>query len=114
MRSGSNQTKIWWRWVSLISPSDFQRNRGICGHCTPNFLNLTSIFRRKKTHRKQKSKNKTHKKFEKFAFKFGFRYKAHRHEGHGHRDQQRDGERSREALGESKGRAVCTCYDALG
>ena len=24
------------------------------------------------------------------------------------------GERSREALGESKGRAVCTCYDALG
>jgi len=23
------------------------------------------------------------------------------------------GERSREALGESKGRAVCTCYDAL-
>jgi len=60
------------------------------------------------------TKNKTHQKFEKFDLKTSFLYKHQCHEGYGQRDQQRDGERSREALGESKGRAVCTCYDALG
>ncbi|PYS22024.1 MAG: hypothetical protein DMF72_15130 [Acidobacteria bacterium] len=56
------------------------------------------------------SKNKTHKKLiEKIVF--GIRLSVTKVTAI--ETDEGIGERSREALGESKGRAVCTCYDAL-
>jgi len=56
------------------------------------------------------SKNKSHKKLTR-KFVFGISISVTKVTAF--ETNEGIGERSREALGESKGRAVCTCYDAL-